>query len=168
MPLTENTKIAKMKEVISMKIIDENGVELTEAPDLTLGRLIDDAETVHHEAVEAVKKVCHYVTTKTYPNGSAEVEEVVDVAPVAAKPAWDETVPVQRYVRYTEAELAEQEAQREHETKMAQMPETVEQLQAENARLKEQLEAQESSMTNLQLALCSLYEAAETEDGGEA
>lgn len=161
MPLTENTKIAKMKEVISMKIIDENGVELTTAPDLTLGRLIDDAETVHHEAVEAVKKVCHYVTTKTYPNGSAEVEEVVDVAPVAAKPAWDETVPVQRYVRYTAEELAEQEAQRERETKMAQMPETVEQLQAENVRLKEQLAAQESSMTDLQLALCSLYEQTE-------
>ena len=161
MPLTENTKIAKMKEVISMKIIDENGVELTTAPDLTLGRLIDDAETVHHEAVEAVKKVCHYVTTKTYPNGSAEVEEVVDVVPVAAKPAWDETVPVQRYVRYTAEELAEMEAEREHETKMAQMPETVEQLKAENARLKEQLAEQESSMTDLQLALCSLYEQAE-------
>ena len=27
-----------------MKIIDENGVELTEAPDLTLGRLVDDVE----------------------------------------------------------------------------------------------------------------------------
>ena len=33
-----------------MKIIDENGVELTEAPDLTLGRLVDDVEIVHHEA----------------------------------------------------------------------------------------------------------------------
>ncbi len=144
-----------------MKIIDENGVELTTAPDLTLGRLIDDAETVHHEAVEAVKKVCHYVTTKTYPNGSAEVEEVVDVAPVATKPAWDETVPVQRYVRYTAEELAEMEAERQRRTKMEQMPDTVEQLQAENARLKEQLAAQESSMTDLQLALCSLYEQTE-------
>lgn len=150
-----------------MKIIDENGAELTEAPDLTLGRLIDDAEIVHHEATEAVKKVCHYVTTKTYPNGSAEVEEVVDVAPVAAKPAWDETVPVQRYVRYTAEELAEMEAERERRTKMEQMPDTVEQLQAENARLKEQLAAQESSMTDLQLALCSLYEAVEPENGGE-
>ena len=68
---------------------------------------------------------------------------------------------------YTAEELAEQEAARERRTKMEQMPDTVEQLQAENAQLKEQLAAQESSMTDLQLALCSLYEAAESENGGE-
>lgn len=120
-----------------MKIIDENGVELTEALDLTLGRLVDDVEIVHHEATAAVKKVCHYVTTKTYPNGSAEVEEVVDVAPVTAKPAWDETVPIQRYIKYTQDELDEQARQQEHETKMAQMPETVAALQKENEMLKQ-------------------------------
>lgn len=120
-----------------MKIIDENGVELTEAPDLTLGRLVDDVEIVHHEATAAVKKVCHYVTTKTYPNGSAEVDEVVDVAPVTAKPAWDETVPIQRYIKYTQDELDEQARQQEHETKMAQMPETVAALQKENEMLKQ-------------------------------
>lgn len=120
-----------------MKIIDENGVEVTEAQDLTLGRLVDDVEIVHHEATAAVKKVCHYVTTKTYPNGSAEVEEVVDVAPVTAKPAWDETVPIQRYIKYTQDELDEQARQQEHETKMAQMPETVAALQKENEMLKQ-------------------------------
>lgn len=120
-----------------MKIIDENGVEVAEAPDLTLGRLVDDVEIVHHEATAAVKKVCHYVTTKTYPNGSAEVEEVVDVAPVTAKPAWDETVPIQRYIKYTQDELDEQARQQEHETKMAQMPETVAALQKENEMLKQ-------------------------------
>ena len=120
-----------------MKIIDENGVEVTEAPDLTLGRPMDDVEIVHPEATAAVKKVCHYVTTKTYPNGSAEVEEVVDVAPVTAKPAWDETVPIQRYIKYTQDELDEQARQQEHETKMAQMPETVAALQKENEMLKQ-------------------------------
>lgn len=120
-----------------MKIIDENGVELTGAPDLTLGRLVDDVEIVHHEATAAVKKVCHYVTTKTYPNGSAEVEEVVDVAPVTAKPAWDETVPIQRYIKYTQDELDEQARQQEHETKMAQLPETLAALQKENEMLKQ-------------------------------
>lgn len=120
-----------------MKIIDENGVEVTESPDLTLGRLVDDVEIVHHEATVAVKKVCHYVTTKTYPNGSAEVEEVVDVAPVTAKPAWDETVPIQRYIKYTQDELDEQARQQEHETKMAQLPETLEALKNENEMLKQ-------------------------------
>ena len=77
------------------------------------------------------------MTTKTYPNGSAEVEEVVDVAPVTAKPAWDETVPIQRYIKYTQDELDEQARQQEHETKMAQMPETVAALQKENEMLKQ-------------------------------
>lgn len=147
-----------------MKIIDEQGVELTEAPDLSLGRLIDDVEIVHHDAVEEVKQESHFVTVETFANGSSIVDEVIDVPGVPAQPAWDETVPVQRYVRYTADELAEQEAERDRQTKMAQLPETVEQLQAENARLLEQLADYESAMTDLQLALCSLYEAAEGSD----
>lgn len=120
-----------------MKIVDENGVELTGEPDLTLGRLVDDAEIVHHEATPAVEKVSHWVTTRTYPNGSRDVEEVVDVEPVAARDAWDETVPIQRYIKYTQDELDEQARQQEHETKMAQMPETLEALKNENEMLKQ-------------------------------
>lgn len=144
-----------------MKIIDENGIELTGEPDLTLGRLVDDVEIVHHDAVEAVEKVSHYVTVRTYPNGSSDVDEVVDVEPVEAQDAWDETMPVQRYIRYTAEELAQQQAEEERQTKLARMPETVEQLRAENAALKEQVATQETALTDLQLALCSLYEAAE-------
>lgn len=120
-----------------MKIVDENGVELTVEPDLTLGRLVDDAEIVHHEATHAVEKESHWVTIRTYPNGSQDVEEVVDVEPVAAKDAWDETVPIQRYIKYTQDELDEQARQQEHETKMAQMPETLAALQKENEMLKQ-------------------------------
>lgn len=120
-----------------MKIIDENGLELTVEPDLTLGRLVDDVEIVHHEATPAVEKVSHWVTTRTYPNGSRDVEEVVDVEPVAARDAWDETVPIQRYIKYTQDELDEQARQREHETQMAQLPETVAALQKENEMLKQ-------------------------------
>lgn len=120
-----------------MKIIDENGVELTGEPDLTLGRLVDDVEIVHHEATPAVEKESHWVTIRTYPNGSQDVEEVVDVEPVAARDAWDETVPIQRYIKYTQDELDEQARQQEHETKMAQMPETLEALKKENEMLKQ-------------------------------
>lgn len=120
-----------------MKIIDENGIELTGEPDLTLGRLVDDVEIVHHEATPAVEKESHWVTTRTYPNGSRDVEEVVDIEPVAAKDAWDETVPIQRYIKYTQDELDEQARQQEHETQMAQMPETVAALQKENEMLKQ-------------------------------
>lgn len=120
-----------------MKIIDENGVELTEAPDLTLGRLVDDVEIVHHDAIAGVQQVSHYVPIEHLANGSTIVEEVIDVPGVEPKPAWDETVPIQRYIKYTQDELDEQARQQEHETKMAQLPETLEALKNENEMLKQ-------------------------------
>ena len=120
-----------------MQIIDENGVELTGEPDLTLGRLVDDAEIVHHDAIAGVQQVSHYVPIEHLANGSTIVDEVIDVPGVEPKPAWDETVPIQRYIKYTQDELDEQARQQEHETKMAQMPETVAALQKENEMLKQ-------------------------------
>lgn len=120
-----------------MKIIDETGVELTEAPDLSLGRLIDDVEVVRHEAIAGVKQVSHFVPIEHLANGSTIVEEVIDVPGVDPQPAWEETVPIQRYIRYTEDELAERRAKEEHEAKMAQMPETLAALKNENEMLKQ-------------------------------
>ena len=120
-----------------MKIIDETGVELTEAPDLSLGRLIDDVEIVHHEAIAGVKQVSHFVSIEHLANGSTIVEEVIDVPGVDPQPAWEETVPIQRYIRYTEDELAERRAKEEHEAKMAQMPEALAALKNENEMLKQ-------------------------------
>ena len=120
-----------------MKIIDETGVELTEAPDLSLGRLIDDVEIVRHEAIAGVKQVSHFVPIEHLANGSTIVEEVIDVPGVDPQPAWEETVPIQRYIRYTEDELAERRAKEEHEAKMAQIPETLAALKNENEMLKQ-------------------------------
>lgn len=120
-----------------MKIIDETGVELTEAPDLSLGRLIDDVEVVHHESIAGVKQVSHFVPIEHLANGSTIVEEVIDVPGVDPQPAWEETIPIQRYIRYTEDELAERRAKEEHEEKMAQMPETLAALKNENEMLKQ-------------------------------
>ncbi len=120
-----------------MKIIDETGVELTEAPDLSLGRLIDDVEVVHHESIAGVKQVSHFVPIEHLANGSTIVEEVIDVPGVDPQPAWEETVPIQRYIRYTEDELAERRAKEEHEAKMAQLPETLAALKNENEMLKQ-------------------------------
>ena len=120
-----------------MKIIDETGAELTEAPDLSLGRLIDDVEIVHHEAIAGVKQVSHFVPIEHLANGSTIVEEVLDVPGVDPQPAWEETVPIQRYIRYTEDELAERRAKEEHEAKMAQMPEALAALKNENEMLKQ-------------------------------
>lgn len=122
---------------MNMKIIDENGVELTGEPDLTLGRMVDDVEIVHHDAIAGVQQVSHYVPIEHLANGSTIVEEVIDVPGVEPKPAWDETVPIQRYIKYTQDELDELARQQEHETKMAQMPETLEALKNENEMLKQ-------------------------------
>ena len=120
-----------------MKIIDETGMALNEAPDLSLGRLIDDVEVVHHEAIAGVKQVSHFAPIEHLANGSTIVEEVIDVPGVDPQPAWEETVPIQRYIRYTEDELAERRAKEEHEAKMAQMPEALAALKNENEMLKQ-------------------------------
>lgn len=98
-----------------MKIIDTNGNPM-ENPDLTLGYLKTETQTVHHDAVEAVEEVSHYETIAEYPNGGKDVRKVVDVPGVAAQEAYDEEVPIQRYILYT----AEERAQRKAEADAAQ------------------------------------------------
>lgn len=124
-----------------MKIIDETGVELTEAPDLSLGRLIDDVEIVPHEAIAGVKQVSHFVPIEHLANGSTIVEEVIDVPGVDPQPAWEETVPIQRYIRYTAEELAAQEKARkeaqQRQEALDKLPETLAALKNENEMLKQ-------------------------------
>ena len=94
-----------------MKIIDENGIELVD-PDLSLGYLVKSTQIVFHEAVKGLEEKSHYVTLKEYPNGGKDVLKVVDTPGVEARDAWEEEIPVYRYVLYTEEEL---EAIRERE-----------------------------------------------------
>ena len=107
-----------------MKIIDENGAAI-ETPDLTLGYLVDDTEPVEHPAVEGVEEVSHYETVTEYPGGGRDVRKVIDVPGVTAQAAWTEQVPVQRYIRYTEEELAAQEEARKKAEAREKLPETV-------------------------------------------
>ena len=114
-----------------MKIIDETGV-VVENPDLTLGYLVDDTEPVEHPAVEGVEEVSHYETVAEYPNGGKDVQRVVDVPGVPAQAAWLEQVPVQRYIRYTDEELAAQEEARKKAEAREKLPERVDALEAAN------------------------------------
>lgn len=91
-----------------MKIYDEALTTELKSPDLTLGRLESARRLVaHHNAVE---RQYHYevmegTVTDECPEGlRREVEDV------AAAAAWDEYEDVQRYVIYTDAELAEMAA----------------------------------------------------------
>ena len=112
-----------------MKILDETGA-VVENPDLTLGYLVDDTEPVEHPAVEGVEEVSHYETVTEYPGGGRDVRKVIDVPGVPAQAAWTEQVPVQRYIRYTEEELAAREEERKKQEAKDKLPETVAALNA--------------------------------------
>ena len=112
-----------------MKILDETGA-VVENPDLTLGYLTTSTEEVTHPAVEGVEEQWHWETVTEYPNGGKDVQKVIDVPGVTAQAAWTEQVPVQRYIRYTEEELAAQEEARKKQEAKDKLPETVAALQA--------------------------------------
>ena len=119
-----------------MKILDETGA-VVENPDLTLGYLTTSTEEVTHPAVEGVEEVNHYETVAEYPGGGRDVRKVIDVPGVPAQAAWTEQVPVQRYIRYTEEELAAQEQAKKDAEEREKLPETVKALQKENEMLKQ-------------------------------
>lgn len=124
-----------------MKIIDSNGNPI-ENPDLTLGYLKPETQTIHHDAVQAVAEVSHYETLAEYPNGGKDVQKVVDVPGVAAQEAYDEEVEVQRYILYTAEELAAQEKARKEAEQKAQLPTAEERLAALEAAMLDLLAAQ--------------------------
>ena len=97
-----------------MRILDENNVERNESElDLNLGFLQPESiVSIHHDATEAVEEIGHYETIAEYPNGGKDVKWVIDVPGVEAKEAWDEYEDIQRYVLYTEEQLAAKEAER--------------------------------------------------------
>ena len=125
-----------------MEIYNEN-MELIENPDLSLGYLIGDIRVVHHEAISPVEEVWHYVVIAEYPNGGKEVERVIDVPGVEARDAWDEHIPIQIYVPYTQEELDAIEAEKNAPTQ----EERIAALEQENAYLKETLEIILSGVT---------------------
>ena len=131
-----------------MKIIDENGAVLTTEPDLEAGYLVEDVEVIHHDAVEGTAPQWHRETAKL-PDGSLaiyyrdgkeigrDMVKVIDVPGVDPQPAWDEEVPVMRYIRYTAEELVQrekekQEAQQRQEA-LDKLPQTLAALQAAQA-----------------------------------
>ena len=101
-----------------MEEIYNEQMERIENPDLTLGYLKPSTRTEHHEAVEGVQEVWHYETVAEYPNGGRDIRKVVDVQGVEAQAAWDEEIPIQIYVPYTQEELDRMEAERNKPTQL--------------------------------------------------
>lgn len=115
-----------------MEIYNED-MELIESPDLTLGYLKPGTRTEHHEAISGVEEMWHYETVTEYTNGGRDIRKVVDVPGVQAQEAWDEDIPIQIYVPYTQEELDRIDAERNKPT----TEERVAQLEAQNETLLE-------------------------------
>lgn len=94
-----------------MKILDQQSNEILN-PDLEKGYLKSDKMTIHHDAVESVAEQSHLRTVRTYPNGGRDVEKVIDVPATIGHDVYDEYEDIQRYIPYTDAELAEIEKQK--------------------------------------------------------
>ena len=106
-----------------MRILDENNIELTEEQiNLELGYLRpENIISIHHKAVEEVKEIGHYEVIAEYPNGGKDVKWVIDVPGVEAKEAWDEYEDIQRYILYTEEELAARDAEKKAKEEEAKL-----------------------------------------------
>ena len=115
-----------------MRILDENNIELTEEQiNLELGYLRPESIiSIHHEAVEEVKEVGRYEVIAEYPNGGKDVVWIIDVPGTEAKEAWDEYEDIQRYVLYTEEELAAKEAEKKAKEEEAKLNAQLRQLAA--------------------------------------
>lgn len=98
-----------------MEIYNEQ-MEKIENPDLSLGYLKASTRTEHHEAVEGVEEVWHHEVIAEYPNGGKDVHKVIDVPGMEAQAAWDEEIPIQIYIPYTQEELDAMEAERNKPT----------------------------------------------------
>lgn len=122
-----------------MKIFDESLTTELKNPDLEKGRLEPARHLVeHHEAVERVFHLEVMEGTVSLENPNGLRHEVEDVA---AKAAWDEWEDVQKYVPYTEEELAkiaadkkaEEERKAAEAEEMRKMQEAAEKEAAEKA-----------------------------------
>lgn len=105
-----------------MRILDQNGQEIFD-PDLTKGHLeTETIVTAHHDAVPASAGKSHVEVVREYENGGKDVITVWDEKPTEAKAAYDETEEIQRYIPYTELELAQMGVEEEKAKKAALTP----------------------------------------------
>lgn len=151
-----------------MKIIDETGIVLTAEPDLEAGYLVEDVQIIHHDAVEGTAPQWHRETAKL-PDGSPaiyyrdgkeigrDMVKVIDVPGVDPQPAWDEEVPVMRYIHYTAEELAQREKEKQEaqqrQDALDKLPETLAALQAAQTDTDSLMVDQEYRLTLLELGI---------------
>ena len=134
-----------------MRILDENNIELTEDQiNLELGYLRPESIiSIHHEAIEETKEVGHYEVIAEYPNGGKDVAWIIDVPGIEAKEAWDEYEDIQRYILYTEEELAAKEAEKKAKEEEAKLNAQLRQLAANAVTWDELAEALKKGVNSI-------------------
>lgn len=112
-----------------MKIYNEEKTQILNNPDLKKGWLKKDKIVIKTiPATEEIKEQGHYVTIREYENGGKDVEWVVDVEGIPAKPETYEYEDIQVYVPFTEEELTQNEIY-ELENRLAQLTQDFIQMQ---------------------------------------
>ena len=134
-----------------MRILNQNDIELTEEEvNLEIGYLKPESiVSIHHDATEAVEEIGHYEVIAEYPNGGKDVKWVIDVPGVEAKDAWDEYEDIQRYVLYTEEELAAKEAEKKAKEEEAKLNAQLRQLAANAVTWDELAEALKKGVNSI-------------------
>lgn len=113
-----------------MRILDENGKELT-TYDAEKGFLTKEKLVIaHHDAVEAKAGKSHVEVVREYENGGKDVITIWDEQPTEAKEAYDETEEIQRYHDYTEDELKTIADAKAEAERLASLPTVEERLKA--------------------------------------
>lgn len=88
-----------------MTIYNKDKTKILEEYDLEKGYLKDDFIIKHHDAIKEQEEKGYFKTIKTYPNGGKDVEWVVEQPFIQAHEAYNEEIPIQVYVPYSEKEL---------------------------------------------------------------
>ena len=134
-----------------MRILDENNIELIEEQiNLELGYLRPESIiSIHHEAIEKTKEVGHYEVIAEYPNGGKDVAWIIDVPGIEAKEAWDEYEDIQRYILYTEEELAAKDAEKKAKEEEAMLNAQLRQLAANAVTWDELAEALKKGVNSI-------------------
>lgn len=112
-----------------MKIYNKHKTQILDNPDLKKGWLKEDKIVVKIiPATEEVQEQGHYETIREYENGGKDIEWVVDVEGIPAKPETYEYEDILVYTLYTEEELVELEIH-ELEERLAQLTQDFIQMQ---------------------------------------
>ena len=94
-----------------MDIYDETKTKKLDEKDIDIekGYLKDDKLVIHHKEIVGQEEEGHFEIIAEYENGGKEIEWIIDKPYIKHENAYDEEIPIQVYIKYTEEELKKRE-----------------------------------------------------------